>query len=239
VSDPRPDILRHAQLKDVVYDRLRQDIIEFKLQPGTPLREAELSRRLGVSKTPIREALVRLQRDHLVELTPYKGAAVSGYSRTDLQNIYQLRELLEGACAREAAQAATPDDLAELTGITRNTRAALDSGDRDAIVSLFHAFDEVLYRQTRNPYIRDQIEALHAHLDRIGQLTVTIPGRFERSAGQHEAIFEAILRREPGEAEKRMREHIVSVMVDQLANLPDEGLGRYPLKAAPTHKEDR
>jgi DNA-binding GntR family transcriptional regulator len=239
MTAPRTEVLRHVQLKDVVYERLRQEIIEFTLQPGTPLREAELSRRLGVSKTPLREALVRLQRDNLVELTPYKGAVVSGYSRADLQNIYQLRELLEGACAREAAQAATPDDLAELSSIIRDTRAALGGGERDAVAPLFNAFDEVLYRQTRNPYIKDQIEALHAHLDRIGQLTVTIPGRFERSAGEHEAIFEAILRRDPAMAEQRMREHILSVMVDQLANLPDEGLGRHPVKATPHHKEDR
>lgn len=235
----RTDVLQHRQLKDVVYERLRQEIIDFTLQPGAPLREAELSQRLGVSKTPLREALVRLQRDRLVELIPYKGAVVSGYSREDLASIYQLRELLEGACARDAAQGASPEDLAELTSVIRDTKSALAEQDRDLIVSLFYTFDDVIYRQTRNVYISDLIEGLHAHLYRIGQLTVMIPGRLERSAQQHEAIYEAILRREPNQAEQRMREHIISVMVDQLANFPDEGLGRTPRTGESTDKEDR
>ena len=239
MSSARTDVLQHRQLKDVVYERLRQEIIDFTLAPGAPLREAELSQRLGVSKTPLREALVRLQRDRLVELIPYKGAVVSGYSRQDLASIYQLRELLEGSCARDAAQGASPDDLAELTTVIRGTKDALAEGDRDLIVSLFYTFDDVIYRQTRNPYISDLIEGLHAHLYRIGQLTVMIPGRLERSAQQHEVIYEAILRREPSEAEQRMREHIISVMVDQLANFPDEGLGRYPLTGESSDKEDR
>ena len=238
MSDERANVLQHRQLKDVVYERLRQEIIDFTLQPGAQLREAELSARLGVSKTPLREALVRLQSDHLVELIPYKGAVVSGYSREDLRSIYQLRELLEGSCARDAAQAATPEDLAELTSVIRRTKAALSSEDRASIATLFYVFDEIIYRQTRNPYIRDLIESLHAHLYRIGQLTVMIPGRLQRSADQHEAIYEAILRREPAEAEQRMREHIVSVMVDQLANFPDEGLGRYPINRDQHPKEN-
>lgn len=238
-AEGRADALRHRQLKDVVYERLRQEIIDFTLRPGAPLREAELSQRLGVSKTPLREALVRLQRDRLVELVPYKGAVVSGYSRADLQSIYQLRELLEGACARDAAQGASPDDLAELATIVRKTRQALANDERAEIVRLFYRFDEVMYRQTRNPYITDLIEGLHAHLYRIGQLTVMIPGRFERSANQHEGIYEAILRRDSTEAEKLMRDHITSVMVDQLANFPDEGLGAAPISDRKTHEEQR
>jgi DNA-binding GntR family transcriptional regulator len=236
--DSEAGIERPAQLKDVVYERLRTEIIESKLRPGDPLREAELSKRLGVSKTPIREALVRLQRDRLVELVPYKGAVVSGYTRSDLAHIYQLRELLEGACARDAARSATPDDLSLLATIVRETNAALAAGDEVRMAELFYAFDEVVYRQTQNPYIVDLIANLGVHLYRIGQLTLAIPGRFKTSAEQHEQIYEAILRRDAVEAEARMREHVTSVMVDQLAEFPPEGLGRASSKSEQTPQED-
>jgi DNA-binding GntR family transcriptional regulator len=218
--------LRPVQLKDMAYQRLRAEITEGTLQPGDALREAELSRRLGVSKTPIREALVRLQRDRLVELVPYKGAVVSGYTRSDLAHIYQLREILEGACARDAARSASPEDLSALAGIVRDTERALADGDDPAVVALFYAFDEIIYGQTSNPYIADLIEGLGTHLYRIGQLTLTIPGRLEASAEQHERIYDAIVRRDAEAAEARMREHVTSVMIDQLAVLPEEGIGR-------------
>ena len=218
-----PDqLLMPRQLKDVVYARLRQQIIDFEYRPGDPLKEAELARRLGVSKTPIREALLRLHEDRLVHIAPYKGAVVAGYSREDLMHIYGLRELLEGACAREAAQTASSESLAELARIVRETTAAVgEESEGPTASALLSAFDELIYQQTRNPYIAALITNLHAHLQRIGQLTVRIPGRFARSADQHEGIYEAILRHDPEAAERQMREHVTSVMVDQLANFTE------------------
>lgn len=215
------EVLMPRQLKDVVYARLRQQIIDFEYRPGDPLKEAELARRLGVSKTPIREALLRLHEDRLVHIAPYKGAVVAGYSREDLMHIYGLRELLEGACAREAAQTAAPEALAELARIVRETSQASEEPESQESAALLSAFDEVIYQQTRNPYIAALITNLHAHLQRIGQLTVRIPGRFARSAAQHEGIFEAIVRHDPEGAERLMREHVTSVMLDQLANFTE------------------
>jgi DNA-binding GntR family transcriptional regulator len=209
------------QLKDVVYARLRQQIIDFDYQPGDPLKEAELAKRLGVSKTPVREALLRLHEDRLVQIAPYKGAVVAGYSREDLMHIYGLRELLEGACARDAAQSATADALTELGRVVRDTLQAVEDGEEHAAPDLLSAFDEIVYRQTRNPYIASLITNLHAHLQRIGQLTVRIPGRFSRSAVQHQAIYEAIVHHDAEGAERRMREHVISVMADQLANFTE------------------
>src|ERR1700683_2462519 len=93
----------HRQLKDAVYLQLRDDIISGALPAGAVLREVELVARFGVSKTPLRDALVRLQKDGFVDIPPYRSAVVTGYSETDLREIYELRELLEGACARQAA----------------------------------------------------------------------------------------------------------------------------------------
>lgn len=221
-AEPASDeLLLPRQLKDVVYARLRQQIIDFEYRPGDPLKEADLAQRLGVSKTPIREALLRLHEDRLVHIAPYKGAVVAGYSREDLLHIYGLRELLEGACAREAAQTAEPSALTELARIVQETLRAADKPESQASAALLSAFDEIIYQQTRNPYIAALITNLHAHLQRIGQLTVRIPGRFARSAAQHEGIYEAIVRHDQDGAERLMREHVTSVMLDQLANFTE------------------
>ena len=97
-----------------MYLQLRDNIVNGVLPPGAVLREAELATRFGVSKTPLRDALVRLYKDGFVEIPPYRSAVVVGYSRTDLREIYELRELLEGACARQAAFHIGVDALAEL-----------------------------------------------------------------------------------------------------------------------------
>ena len=109
------DGVEHRQLKDSVYLKLRQEIVSGKLPPGYLLREAELAARFGVSKTPLREAFVRLEKDGFVEIAPYRSAVVGGYSRQDLREIYEVRELLEGLCAREAALNIATEDLADLS----------------------------------------------------------------------------------------------------------------------------
>src|SRR5262247_3560247 len=96
---------RHDRRKvtDWVYEELKSAIVDLRLAPGDPLREATLADQLGVSKTPIREALTRLEQEGLVETTSFKGAVVTGYSRRDLREIYELRALLEGAAARSVS----------------------------------------------------------------------------------------------------------------------------------------
>ena len=105
---------RHDRRKvtDWVYEELKGAIVDLRLAPGDPLREASLAERLGVSKTPIREALTRLEQEGLVETTSFKGAVVTRYSRQDLLEIYELRELLENAAARAAAESMSEQDRA-------------------------------------------------------------------------------------------------------------------------------
>src|SRR5580693_8311181 len=115
------DAVQHRQLKDSVYHRLREQIVSAELPPGYVLREAELAARFGVSKTPLREAFVRLEKDGFVAIPPYRSAVVGGYSRQDLREIYEVRELLEGLCAREAALNIATEDLAALSRIVRGS----------------------------------------------------------------------------------------------------------------------
>jgi DNA-binding GntR family transcriptional regulator len=216
----------HRQLKDTVYLQLRDDIVSGALPPGAVLREAELATRFGVSKTPLRDALVRLQKDRFVEIPPYRSAVVVGYSRDDLREIYELRELLEGACARQAAFRISADALADLSRIVRASAECVPGGEviggrEDELAVLFDEFDLVMYAQARNSRVAEMVGNIRGHIQRIGRLTTGIPGRLAKSVAEHQAIYEAIVQRDGVAAETLMRRHILSVMADQLASIPE------------------
>jgi DNA-binding GntR family transcriptional regulator len=215
-------VQKHHQLKDFVYLQLRQEIVSMQLPPGYALREAEFAARFGVSKTPLREAFVRLQKDGFVEVVPYKGAVVSGYGHDDLREIYEVRELLEGACARHAAASMAGDELARLHRVVRDSETLLAADDTDALSQLFDEFDAIVYAHASNGRIGQMLDNIRDHVTRIGQLTIGIPGRLDQSVEQHAGIYDAIVRRDGNLAEQRMREHILSVMGDQLAQLEVE-----------------
>lgn len=219
-----PDV--HRQLKDTVYLQLRDDIVNGILPPGAMLREAELAARFGVSKTPLRDALVRLQKDGFVAIPPYRSAVVVGYSRTDLQEIYELRELLEGACARQAASSISADALAETARIMRASAECVAEGQvipgmEDDLAELLDQFDLVMYAQSRNRRIDEMVGNIRGHIKRIGRLTTGIPGRLAKSVPEHQAIYEAIVQRDGAAAEALMRRHILSVMADQLMSIAE------------------
>jgi DNA-binding GntR family transcriptional regulator len=214
VFTARPD---RRKMTDWVCDELREAIVNLRLRPGEPLREAALAEKLGVSKTPLREAFARLEQEGLVETTSFKGAVVTGYSERDLKEIYELRALLEGAAARSAAEHADDTTLRAMRDVLDRSRALRDAGDLVGLAELLGRFDVIVYSQVTNDRIGALIDNLRAHLTRIGRLTEDIPGRVEASVEEHAAIVDAILARNPDEAERLMRVHIASVLADQLA----------------------
>jgi len=216
VFQARPD---RQLVTDWVYEEIRGAIVDLRLEPGAPLREAAIATQLGVSKTPVREALGRLEQEGLVEATSFKGAVVTDYSERDLQEIYELRELLEGVAVRAAATEADDATLAALHEVIERSRAARDAEDLALLAELLGRFDQIIFEQVENARIRNLIETLRAHLTRIGKLTEEIPGRVEASVEEHAAIVEAIARGDADEAERAMRVHIASVRGDQLAGM--------------------
>lgn len=225
-ESPATAEFQHLQLKDRVYEYLRRAIINGDFEVGSALREIDISTSLGVSKTPVREAFVRLQKDRFVELIPYRGAIVAGYSRRDLREVYEMRELVEGRCAARAAASGNDELCEELQRNVRDSRAAIDSGQIEELIVLFENFDRLIYSHSDNKWINDIIHDLEGHQRRIGRLTVEIPGRIEHSLAEHEKICTAIVRQDPVAAEKHMRAHVISVMSDQLENFVGQDADR-------------
>ncbi len=168
----------------------------------------------------MREAITRLEQEGLVETTSFKGAVVTEYSRQDLIEIYELRELLETAAVRIAAESMDDESRARLERISGESRK-LKKGNTTRLAALLTQFDDVLFEQVHNGRIRALIENLRAHLTRIGHLTEGIPGRIEASVDQHDRIVEAIAAHDPLAAEKHLRDHIRSVRDDQLRALAE------------------
>ncbi len=209
---------QHLQLKDRVYEYLRRGIVNGDFEVGAALREVDISTALNVSKTPVREAFVRLQKDRFVELIPYRGAIVAGYTRRDLREVYEVRELVEGRCAARAAESRNDELCAALKRNVQETRRAIDEGQLDRVIDLFEHFDRLVYSQCDSKWMNDIINDLEGHQRRIGRLTVDIPGRLEHSLEEHELICTAIVRQDSASAEQHMRIHVRSVMSDQLEN---------------------
>jgi len=216
-------------MTDAVYEQLKTAIVELRIPPGAPLREADIAQGLSVSKTPVREALGRLEQDGLVTLNSFRSALVTEYTARDLQEIYELREIIEVAAARAAAESMSDKGLADLGRIASECvrlNAEGGGGDGPELVQLISEFDTVLYEEVRNRRIRAILDNLAAHLARIGRLTTEIPGRIDASVREHAQIYEAIKRRDPENASRFMREHIRSVRDDQLRALPAQGAER-------------
>jgi GntR family transcriptional regulator, rspAB operon transcriptional repressor len=225
-------------MTDAVYEQLKTAIVELRIPPGAPLREAEIAQGLSVSKTPVREALGRLEQDGLVTLNSFRSALVTEYTARDLQEIYELREIIEVAAARAAAESMSDKGLADLGRIAsecvrlnaaggrgggESGGSESGAGDEPELVRLISEFDTVLYREVTNRRILAILDNLAAHLARIGRLTTEIPGRIDASVREHAKIYEAIERRDPENASRFMREHIRSVRDDQLRALPAPG----------------
>jgi DNA-binding GntR family transcriptional regulator len=219
MPSPFGELSEHRTMTDYVYDQLKAAIVELRIPPGERLREATIAQGLSVSKTPVREALGRLEQDGLVELSSFKSAAVTEYTAQDLREIYELREIIEAAAARSAAESMSEKGLADLGRVATECVRLDEEGGGPELIRLISEFDTVLFEEVGNRRIRAILDNLAAHLTRIGLLTAEIPGRNAASVREHAQIYEAIERRDPEAAERFMRQHIHSVRDDQLRAL--------------------
>jgi DNA-binding GntR family transcriptional regulator len=181
------------------------------------LVEADLASQFGVSKTPVREVLYRLEEEGLVSSARNRGFTVRVITAKEMRNIYELRELYEGACARAAA---CSEGRANLAALLRDynsaAAAALAEGDIQLVHAKFSAFDDAIFAQSSNELLREQVDHISALISLGGTMSNLIPGRIPKSISQHEAIADAIGANDPTAAERLTREHIRSLFEDQL-----------------------
>jgi len=205
------------KLNDGVYRVLKAAILKRRLAPGCKLDEVRLAEELGVSRTPVREAFQRLSSEGLIVLIPHRGAFVTQLTRRDLEELYEMREALEGQAARLAATRVNETRLARLEEIIAAYRTAVSADRRKSIVLLDSRFHEAVARASRNRRLMEAIHSLREQLRILRTTSVAIPGRPGRSLEEMSALMEAIRARDPDLAEERMRIHIRSVR-DEVLN---------------------
>ena len=177
---------------DRAYRALRDEILEWQLAPGTVLGEVEQATRLGVSRTPLREALGRLVADGLVEAQSGRGLVVTATSLESVVELFEVREALEGQAAALAAQRRDPEVFAALRVEFSAATELLDDPTRHDYYDLVRRLDEALDAAVANPFLVTQLRSLRTHLARIRRLSHANPERLAAAAREHLLIIEAV-----------------------------------------------
>lgn len=205
-----------AQLERRVYERLRDEIVAGALVPGAQLVEARIAADLGVSKTPVREALIRLQRDGLVEIEPYRGARVLEPSAEDIREILELRLVIESQIARDLAVTGPAHVLDALEDSVAASRSALAAGAQQELLDSLTAFSDIFAGACGNSRMVKLLIDLRSVLLLIGNTSLRAPGREERSIAEHEAILAALRASDAEAAAAATERHIHSIEHDSL-----------------------
>lgn len=198
-----------------VFQKIREDILSGKYQEHDELREAALGKELGVSRTPVREALRQLELEGLVTIIPNRGAYVTGISQKDIWDIYSLRSLLEGMCARWAVEHITEKQLDELEEIILLSEFQLKKGSgfsAEQITALDGRFHDVLYEASGSRILSHVLTDFHNYVQSARKSSVISEDRARKSIREHKQILRAIRDRDAEMAEQLANEHILHVM---------------------------
>ena len=191
-------------LREKAYRVIRNCIVTCEFPPGSPLNERELCEMIGVSRTPIREALNRLEKEKLVVITSQKGATVSSITPRVIDEIYQLRDVLEPY----VVSIVTPTFSEELLQRFRHGFMAKPQGPYEALVALDSELHFAIISAFGNEYLNDLIGNMYTQNERIRFLSTRVPERLNETVQEHLAIVEAMLTRNPQKAADAMREHL-------------------------------
>jgi DNA-binding GntR family transcriptional regulator len=214
---------------DFVYGQLRAAIRSQELKPGDRLREADLAERLGVSRTPVREALRRLEADGLVQLAPPRGFVVTELTHRRVMELYAMREELAGVAARFAAEQASPMEIQTLQELVAQQGAASDGAEA---AEHNNRLQEAITSAAHNEFLTRAANSLTDVLELLGTTTYSMPGRIEAGWQENQAIVEAIARRDGAAAEQAARLHVRNAAKLRVQMLFGKAAGRASREAA-------
>ncbi len=199
------------------YDRLLDQIQDGSLKPSERVVEEEIASRLGISRTPVREALQRLEAEGLLVHESRKGLAIATLDHQMVVELYRMREVLEGAAAAFAAQQASGDEIGVLTELCAIERGLLHDPSQGARHN--RRYHQALYRTAHNRYLLKTLNSLTTALALLGNFTRQIEGRSEQTWQEHSAIAAAIASRDPAAAEAAARAHVRAAQRARLTDI--------------------
>ena len=210
-----------TNLRDQIYDILKRRIVLRQIESGKKINEEDLAKSLGVSRTPIRETLLRLEHEGIVKIIPRRGAFVVSQSKEKVMDLFEVREVLEGLVARLATENMNRALFDRLKRSLEKVSAV--DGDNNRLLKYTPAdveFHALLLEASDNELLKNMMESVNIHLQMVRLRTVALPGRPEQTVKEHYEIAAAIEKKDSTLAEKLMRKHVASVRKDALKNMP-------------------
>lgn len=210
------EVYEDHSLRGRVFERLREDILSGVYKENDELREVQVGEELGVSRTPVREALRQLELEGLVKIIPNKGAYVTGITQADVRDIYKIRSMLEGLCTRWATMHITEEQLDRLEEIMLLSEYHLKKDEQCAeqVSVLDGRFHKVLYEASDSRVLEHVLSDFHKYVKMARRISVGSKGRAEKSVEEHRQILEAIKRKDADMAEKLANRHIMNAMAN-------------------------
>lgn len=208
----------YKPLREIVLDALREAIVSGVLEPGERLMEIQLAEEMGVSRTPVREAISKLELEGFVIMIPRKGAYVAGVSYKDVKDVFEIRAALEGLAAGLAAQKATQEEIEQMEQALHYEREPASLEEMVQSDTDFHA---LLYKASRNERLIQILGNLREQIQRFRTTSLAVPGRVKNAIQEHRAVADAIARRNVEDARRLATAHIenaANIMFESLRN---------------------
>ncbi|MCF7933868.1 MAG: GntR family transcriptional regulator [Spirochaetia bacterium] len=212
-----------SNISETVYSVLHKNIVNLNLVPGTLISEKEIADKLQVSRTPVREAFIRLSREALVSIFPQKGTFVSKIDLSRVQEERFLRESLEAAVVEQFLQFHTEEGIDRLYRNIEKQKEALKSGQLSKFIDYDDQFHAIMFDETKKHMCYDVLVSFSSHYRRIRYLSMYISTVPDNNVEQHRKLLEAIEKRDSAEASSILRRHIRKLIIEK-----DEICDRYP-----------
>lgn len=218
----------HHNAAEAVHMTLREAILHGVLPAGQPLGEIQLAGVFGRSRTPVREAILKLESEGLAARFPRRGLVVAQITREEVLEVYAVREMLDGLSARLAALGILPTELDRLVWLNDRLRAAAEQGDAKAMIQLNIEFHEAICQASRNSLLQEFMRRIHEWVRRFDDTTMSFPGRGLEAVAEHEALIDAIRARDPDAAERIARDHMTRARQIRISMTQSAAAGDQP-----------
>ena len=210
-------------LRGRVFHHMREDILSGKYKKDDELRENTIANELGVSRTPVREALRQLELEGLVKIVPNKSAVVTGFSAKDMHDIYIIRSYLEGLCAKLACENITEAQIEDIEEIQYLFDFHTKKKHFEQLVELDDRFHDIIYEASNSRMLTHVLVDYHHYVGRIRKVSLSNEERAEYCSKEHNAILEALRQRDGDKAEQLAHQHILNT----IQNINKKGLEAF------------
>jgi len=216
------DITDKYSLRGRVFNKIREDILEGRYKSGDAIKETVVSNELGVSRTPVREAIRQLELEGLVNIIPNKGAIVSGVSSQDIRDIYTIRSQIEGLAAKWATKKISDENIMKLEEILELSEFYTEKHNIEQLKIADSNFHELIYEASDSKVLKHLLSDFHHHIQKARFLSIRTPGRAQKALNEHKAILEAIKNKDENLAEELMNNHVKNAGENVLKQFDEE-----------------